>query len=129
MKKLTERHKADRALMAVAIEALAAEFGAKVEREEGGTYPGPRAIRLTLKLRSVSVSVELNGDSSTPDFWVIGWRIDPASSATFAANLTPMVNSCHRQKATDGAHGFEHLCDTLRDRLAKIANGTAFEPS
>jgi len=120
---LSASRKADRATMASAVAAQAAEYGLRaVHRiEEAGTrltsvdLTGPHGLKLTVKF-----------DGSTGnDMYVLSWhgvdegvRLDPRRFGR--------VNTHHGHKATDVAHGFAQLRSTLRRRFAAIADGSAF---
>jgi hypothetical protein len=124
---MTERRKADRAVMAGKVAALAAEHGLQAEvrpAEEPLTRAtfvdlvGPHGLRLT-------VSFQGRSPHTQPDTYVLswygvedGWRLSPDAFGD--------VNPYHGHKATDVARSFPHLRALLRDRFETIADGTAF---
>jgi hypothetical protein len=123
---LTERRKADRAVMAGHVAELAAEHGldAVVTGEQHGSrqtavgLTGPHGLRLTVQFRGSS-------PQSAPDIYVLswhgvaaGWRLDPAAFGD--------VNRFHGHKATDVARSFTQLHYLLARRFQAIADGSAF---
>lgn len=119
------RRKADRAAMALQVAALGAEHELAVSyipevkgtRRAYAELAGPHGLRL---------SVKFDGGSQDPDTYVLSWY-----GVTTDVCLNPArfgdVNSYHRQKATDVAHGFAELLSLLGQRFAAIADGSAFE--
>jgi hypothetical protein len=121
---LTERHKADRALMAGTVAELAREHGltAWVTGEQHGSrrtsvgLAGPHGLKLAMYF---------DGKSPQPDSYVLswygtedGWRLNPGAFGN--------VNRFHGHKATDVAYDFNALVTKLGRRFAAIADGSAF---
>ncbi len=124
--RITERRKADRAIMALQVVDLASEYGLAAwhRPEQPGTrrtavdLSGPHGLKLTVRFR---------GDSpqTVPGTYVLswygvepGWRLDPHAFGN--------VNPYHGDLATDVARSFPHLRALLRDRFTVIADGSAF---
>jgi hypothetical protein len=116
--------------MATALETLITSCGATFERREGGTFPGPRCIRLYVTAaQGLCVGIHLDGNSSQPDVFVLSWHM--ASGATAELNDATFggsVNKFHRRKATYVACGFEDLRRQLEVGLRLAADGRAFLP-
>lgn len=130
---LTERRKADRAIMAARVAELARTYGleAVIQPEQPGSrqvsvdITGPHGLGLTVKFR---------GDSpqSERDTYVLSWHMHPWAGKYRRPRwqLNPdwfgSVNSYHGHKATDVAHEFYALAALLARRFASIADGRAF---
>ena len=122
----TEKRKADRLAMAAELETLIVASGAQYEREDNCSYY-PQAIRLHITAnKGLQLTVDLDGKSCQPDVHVLSWHglrgDDKLNSHTFGS-----VNTFHWGKATDVAYGFDALCSTLEDRLAKVQSSAAFQ--
>lgn len=126
---LSERRAADRRKMAEAVSALALQYDCKVERTEGGTYPGPRCIKLGIEAPGgLCVTVELDGNSVQPDVHVLSWHM----ALGVDARLEPQVfggnvNPHHFRKATYVAEGFRDLMFKLESGLALCQDGSAYQ--
>ncbi|MBC8740467.1 hypothetical protein F6X40_27915 [Paraburkholderia sp. UCT31] len=129
-KELSERSAADRKQMAKRLEQLIVECGATFTREEGGDYPGPRAIHLRVAAaRGLQITVELDGGSVQPDVHVMPWHMHYESEAKLDGKTFGEVNPYHHRKATHVAYGFEGLCENLKRGLQLAASGEAFLPT
>lgn len=127
---LTEKRAADRIKMAAILQDLIIDCGATYARRDGvaGGYPGPRVIRLEVRApRGLCVAVDLDGESCQPDVHVLSWHMSSDTDARLSDSFGGNVNRCHFRKATYIAHGFEDLCDQLREGLEKAASGRAFD--
>jgi len=124
---LSASRKADRAVMALDVAELAREHGltAEYKPEQPGTrlaavgIVGPHGLKLTVTFDGSSRRAQ------APDVHVLSWhgvdegvRLNPRAFAR--------VNTYHGHKATDVARGFAQLRNTLRQRFAAIADGSAF---
>lgn len=121
--RLTVTRQHDRRAMAVALEVLIALEGATSERRKS-----IRCIHLDVTAaQGLCVSINLDGNSSQPDIYLLSWYIDSASNAELnESTFGGKVNPHHRRKATYIADGFEELYQKLQTGLQKAANGTAF---
>lgn len=123
---LTERRKADRAIMALQVVDLASEYGLAAwhRPEQPGTrhtsvdLAGPHGLKLTVHFYGIT-------PFKAADTYVLswhgtedGWRLNPGTFGN--------VNSYHGHKATDVAHGFDALIAMLARRQASMADGSAF---
>jgi hypothetical protein len=123
---LTERRKADRALMAGTVAELARQYelSTTVTGEQHGSrqtsveLAGPHGLKLSVRFRGVT-------PQSTADVYVLswwgtedGWQLNPDGF--------PRVNEYHGHKATDVARGFAELTALLEQRFAAITDGSAF---
>jgi hypothetical protein len=129
-KPLSETRAPDRQKMALSLEQLVAECGATYQRSEGGSYPGPNAIKLAIEgAGGLQLSVTFDGKSCQPNIYVMSWHMASGSDlklndATFGGNVNPH----HKQKATYVARGFEDLCHQLRCGLLMAKDGSAYLP-
>jgi hypothetical protein len=126
---LTERRKADRALMAGSVAELARQYGLRAvvtgeqhgSRETSVNLSGPHELKLTVHFR---------GDSVQPDTHVLIWyRVDhpvPGSGIQLNPAVFRNVDAHHGADAADVVHGFQALCELLKQRFAAIADGRAF---
>lgn len=127
-KPLTASVKADRTEMARQIEELAKLHGASVSRTEGGSRPGPRAIRLDIKAaEGLCVGITLDGGSREPDSYSLNWNFDFESKALFT-DAFGGVNPHHHSKAHHYISGFPALVQALGRGLEMAADGSAFRP-
>lgn len=125
---LSERRKADRAKMAEGLVALAREVGARAEIIE----MTPTLVWVAIQAaHGLELTVEFDGQSVQPDVHVLSWHMASnvdtrfADAFTRAGRLT--LNTVHFSKATDIAHGYADLCETLRASLELAASGRAFD--
>jgi hypothetical protein len=128
---LTERRKADRAIMAHRVVDLASEYGLAAwhrpelpgSRETPVDLAGPHGLRTTVRFRGDSPQPE-------PDTYVLSWYgVDhpvPDSGIRLNPDRFGDVNPHHGCKATDVARGFHSLIALLAVRFASIKDGTAF---
>jgi hypothetical protein len=127
---LSESRAADRQKMAAALEQLVAECGASYQRSAGGTYPGPKAIKLAIEgAEGLAVTVTLDGASCQPNVYVLSWHmalgaVRKLNEATFGGSVNPH----HKQKATYVAYGFDELLRQLQRGLMLAKDGSAFLP-
>ena len=130
MTTLSERSALDRQKMASHLEPLIAECNATFERREGGNYPGPKAVQLSIAgAGGLQLTVTFDGDSCQPNVYVMSWHMAigahlKLNDATFGGNVNPH----HKQKATYVARGFEDLCRQLRSGLMMAKDGSAYLP-
>lgn len=127
MNHLTERRKGDRAKIAEAVRALAVELGCAAEID---TAPfgemSPRMIMVRIRTdRGLQLHVDLDGDSTQPDVHVLSWHM-AHDVDTRLADAFGDINPFHHSKATDVARGTEALLATIRRRLEKCADGSAY---
>lgn len=127
----SERRKADRAAMVEIVRELAVSEGAEATIEDrpfGDIEPRTIVCRIRAA-RGLCLTVDLNGDSSQPDVYVLSWHVDykAPDEVKLSRAYWPSLNTCHFRKATDIAEGFDALCDVLRRRLADIREGKAFQ--
>lgn len=125
--RMTERRKADRAIMAAQVAELARGYGLDA-RVVSGEHLRPRAMFVNLEgPHGLKLTVQFSGDSPhrEPDTYVLcwhgletGWRLDPDRFGS--------VNPYHGHKATDVARGFGSLIGLLAMRFARIRDGRAF---
>lgn len=126
---LTERRKADRALMAGEVAELARQYG--LDNLTTGEQHGSRATSVTVTgPHGLKVNVSFSGISNgnAPDTYILcwhgvepRWRLQPGKFWS--------VNEYHGHKATDIVHGFTALLALLGRRFAAIEDGSAFIPS
>lgn len=115
--------------MAEAVVALAAQYGCKVQQQQGGSYPGPRCIKVDIEAPGgLCVSVEFDGHSVQPDTHVLSWHMALGSEAkldpqTFGGSVNPH----HFRKATYVAEGFRDLMFKLEAGLALCQDGSAYQ--
>ncbi len=127
-RELKVTRKADRLKMAVAVEGVAERFGCTVDKREGGLYPGPRCMQLSLQgPGGLCVTVSLDGDTSLKDCFLLSWHMaldsrNELDAATFGGGVNPH----HRRKATHLAQGFEDLLARLERCFSLAASGRAF---
>jgi hypothetical protein len=136
MSELTERRKADRAVMVKQVAALAEGHGITAEVRSGGRGPlsdASRAVSVNLAgPHTLGLTVIFDGNSpqSEPDTYVLSWHMRPRADEGKGRQLAPhafgSVNSYHGHKATDVARGFAQLYYLLSRRFAAIADGSAF---
>lgn len=125
---LTERRKADREQMAVMVEALCAEKGARVERTER-----ERMIRLEISLGEGRVGIEFDGGpfNSLLDYYCMPWNTADRSHVrmtdTFGLAVGAEVNPHHRAKCMGFADGIYDLIARLGRAMDCINAGKAFE--
>lgn len=127
---LTERRKADRAVMAEHVAQLARSHGLSAYvtvdeaiKQASVDLVGPHGLTLIVRFRG-------NTPQCEPDTYVLSWygvdegcRLDPR---VFAAGS---VNPHHGHKATEVANGFRELAGLLARRFASIEDGSAFVQS
>ncbi len=131
----TEKRAADRNAMALAVIALADEFGAAAERHDGSKdrYPGERCIIVDIELGECRVGVEFDGapTNSQPDVFCMPWNTLSRSKArmtsAFGSAVGADVNPCHRAKCMGFAKGFDVLLERLRLALECIRDGRAYD--
>lgn len=130
-RELTERRKADRAIMAGRIAQLALNhrLGNLTTGEQHGSrqtsvdVTGPHTLGLT---------VQFQGRSPHPqvDTYVLSWHMRPWDAEGAGWRLAPdafgRVNPHTGTKATDVVHGFASLEKLLARRFAAITDGSAF---
>lgn len=125
---LTERKKADRAIMAERLIALAVECGAKAEIEDWYPRVHPRGVLVRIVgPRGLEVGIDFDGESSQPDTICLPWCISVDSNARLA-NTFGDVNQFHHRKCTAFAEGFDDLLRQVRRGLELANNGAAFCP-
>lgn len=130
---LTERRKADRKIMAEQVADLAVKHGASVRIEicEDPLYPREVTVLLTLAGVALGVDFQQRTPQAQPDTYMLSWHRDFNNRREwrFAEAFAPgHVNTYHRHKATDVVYGFEALKILLDQKLAMLADGSAFEP-
>lgn len=125
---LTERRKADRAVMARYVAQLAEAYGLTSEvapglgaRELCAKLAGPHGLRLTVRFRGDTPQCE-------PDTYVLSWHMMPRQDDGYQLNpdVFDSVNLYHGCKATDVANGYRDLTELLGNRFAHIMGRTAF---
>ena len=125
---LTERRKADREKMAVMVELLCCEIGAKVERQMRD-----REIRLEISFSDARVGIEFDGGpfNTQVDLYCMPWNVCLDSEARFTTKfgiaVGAEVNPHHRQKCMGFADGIDALLLRLRFAMECIKRGEAFE--
>lgn len=122
---LTERRKADRAVMAAAVAALAAECGATATIEPMPLNPRGMFVRIEAP-GGLSVAPDFDGYSRQPDVYVVSWYL-PCSGRRLSEDFLASVNPYHRRKATAVVYDFESLCAHLRAGLAMARDGSAYQ--
>lgn len=128
-KPLTESVKADRNEMTRQVTLLAESLGANVTRIEGGEYPGPRAIHLSIETpRGLHVSVSFDGARRQPDTHVLSWNMN-TDSPDLLTDAFGNINPHHFSKATHTAGDFSSLAQKLQRGLEMAADGRAFRPA
>jgi hypothetical protein len=123
---LTERRKADRAIMAGTVAELARQYelSALVTGEQHGSrqtsveLTGPHGLKLAVRFRG-------NTPQSAPDTYVLSWHGVKAPWQLWPGTFGD-VNPYHGCKATDVARGFDALLWLLERRFTAIADGSAF---
>jgi hypothetical protein len=123
---LTERRKADRALMAGTVAELAVMHGLSavvtgeqhVSRQTSVELAGPHGLKTAVRFRG-------NTPQSAPDTYVLSWHGVKAPWQLWPGAFGD-VNPYHGTKATDVARGFDALLGLLERRFAAIADGSAF---
>lgn len=121
---LSVRRKADRAIMAERVRALAVECGAKAEIK---STHDPREIRVTIEAaRGLLLSVDLDGASPIGESHVLSWHTNLETDARLSDRFGD-VNPCHYRKSTDIADDFESMLSILKRRLEQCADGSAFD--
>ncbi len=127
-RELKVTRKADRLKMAIAVEGVAERFGCTIEKREGGLYPGPRCMQLSLQgPGGLCVTVSLDGDTTLKDSFLLSWHMaldsrNELDAATFGGGVNPH----HRRKATHLAQGFEDLLARLARGFELAASGKAY---
>lgn len=127
---LTERRKADRAVMAAHVADLARMHGLTAE-----VAPGLGARELCVKLagpHTLGLTVRFRGDTPQcePDTYVLSWHMRPWADEGKGWAMNPRVfsgvSSYGGDKATEVANGYRELCELLSNRFAHIMGRTAF---
>lgn len=129
MPALTERRKADRAKMAEKLATIALEYGATVEIErEGENSICPRRIQVSIvAARGLACGFDFDGESCQPDIYVNGWHMGLNTDACLSDRFPGSVNNSHFRKSTTVRHGFDDLCDHVRQVLEMANAGTCFD--
>jgi hypothetical protein len=118
----SERRAADRTTMANALETMAVELGATVERSEH-----EREISLRISAPGgLCVSVDLDGASCQPDVHVIPWHMGLDSDKRLARSFGD-VNPYHFRKATHVARGWVALKEEIERGLRAAVDGSAYQ--
>lgn len=131
MPKLSERRKADRALMAAHLENLVTICGAtaKIEDKPYGDS-SPRLIRVEVEAaRGLRCGFDFDGDSTQPDVFVNPWHMSLDTDACLSDVFPGSVNPYHFTKSTTVCHGFDELCQHVKQVLEMAKDGTAFDPA
>lgn len=118
---LSERRKADRHVMADAIQELAEVCGALVDREESG-------VEIALEIEApggLCLRVDFDGKSIQPDTHVLPWCMSLDSKLTLHPSFG-QVNPHHFRKSTVVKEGFEALYLEVKRGLIAAANKTAY---
>lgn len=127
-KPLSETRKADRKVMADAIESMLKRLQCEYTRlEPADIYPGKHCIMLKIEESELRVTVDFDGDSVQPNVYVLSWHMSYESrkqlnDATFGGSVNPY----HKAKAIYVARGFDDLCYQLERGLKMAIDGTAF---
>lgn len=123
-KPLTERRKADRAIMADALARYMPELGATVEVEP--EHNRRIVVRIAVKHgeREATISVDFDGSSCQPDVYVATWD---TRNSCFSGHMGD-VNQAHYGKATRVADRFDILVAMLARDVRKLADGRGFCP-
>jgi hypothetical protein len=130
---LTERRKADRAVMARYVADLARAHGlvAGIVGERPGEQDrtvkvvmnGPHTLGLTVRFQGHSPQCE-------PDTYVLSWHMRPwddeGKGWELASGFADARTGRHDTKATDVANGWPELVQLLTRRFEAIQNGSAF---
>lgn len=121
---------ADRSKLAVALESVAARYGATVERREGRAW-APREIYMTISLGGADAHIGIDGDSRVfvPIIsWVIRGQVGKCFGGCFPqiAYAGPASATPH-YKATSIAGDCEDLIHALDGGLFCITQGSAFQ--
>lgn len=133
--KLSVKRKPDRAIMAGEIMALLRQYPEikiTLEKEgEQGNWRGKRCTAITLQHDTgLSVSIELNGDSSQPGVFILPWHFrgmsDTKLAESFGVAAGASINPHHRRKCMPCYHGFADMMDGLKACLEVIKNEKAF---
>lgn len=128
---LTESRSSDRLVLARRVRDLCREHckGDVSVRIILDYRDDPNTVAVELSCRyGLSVTVDFNG--ATPrkrkDIYVLSWHFAERNDVRLAAVFAQDVNPYHQRKATDVFYGTNALLHGLSDRLAAIADGTAF---
>lgn len=121
---LTERRKADRAIMAAALAERMAELGATATIEP--ERDRRTIVRISVKHgdREATIGVDFDGSSTQPDVYVATWN---TRNSCFSGHMGD-VNPAHFGKATRIADRFDVLAATLARDVRKLADGRGFSP-
>ena len=125
MGSLSESRKADRKVMADAVQRMAHGHGWACERQDAG-----REISLRLfGPRGLTVRLDFDGahPAAVRDLYCMPWNSDDKLSHAFEEAMGSPVNPYHRLKCTTFAAGFERLVSKLERAMEMAADGTAFE--
>ena len=114
--------------MAEGLVSLARQAGASAEIIE----MTPTLVWVAIQAaRGLELTVELDGQSVQPHVHVLSWSMASNVDTRFADAFTRAgrlsLNTVHFSKATDIAHGYADLCETLRASLELAASGQAFD--
>lgn len=121
---LSERYKADRAVMASELQALVGDCGATVV--DVVTHPTEVLIRVCAP-GGLGVFVELEQRNPCgTDQYMLSWCMDGTTELKLSDDFPGQVNTYHRRKATTFASGYEDLKDKLRSCLKMAADGSAY---
>lgn len=139
---LSERRKADRAIMAAEVAALCLAAGAACEVTDFATHvygDGSRPternrIRCEILKGSLSVNLDFDGSrwNTMPDYFCLAWNVatgdrEARLSSRFGIVAGASVNPHHRRKCTAFADGFDDLLGALREAFALVDSREAFE--
>jgi hypothetical protein len=131
---LTDTRQADREKIADALEAVATDLGATVERREGTM--GRRDVQLNFTLNGVGASIWLLAGLHGGNRAIINWYNEYSDTHRKAENFSYAFNVVTRSandgwrshhKATSIPDDWDGLRDYLREGLVLAAEGRAFE--
>lgn len=126
-KPLSVRRAADRKLMAKRVAEIAAACGATATIQEGGDYPGPRRVIVSIKAPGgLCVNPSFDGDSWQPGVFILHWHMESRSENRLKLSFGG-VNPHHFCKATHVTESFESFCDQLRLGLEMAASGEVYQ--
>ncbi len=123
-KPMTERRKADRAVMADALARYMGELGATVEIEP--EHDRRIVVRVIVKHgeREATIGVDFDGSSTQPDIFVQTWN---TRNSCFSGHMGD-VNQAHYGKATRVAYSFDGLAAMLARDVRNLVSGKGFSP-
>lgn len=126
LSKLNVAREKDREAMAAAVIALVQPPW--TWRREDRIWSPRHVSAELLGPRGLSVAVEFDGDSKQDreGTFLLHWH-GVQEPCKLARSFAPSVNECHWHKATDVCDGLEDLLETLKQRMASVVDGSAFQ--